>query len=170
MKPIHETMNNSLKPWATPLIIATFIISAVTGILIFFHKADGFVKPVHEWLSWALVTGGAVHVAANWKMFKAYFTRKAGLAIISTGLVITLASITVPMKEAPGGNPAVKINKALAGVPLETLGPITKLTPDEAVGKLEKSGLKVTGAGQSVREIAAANGKKENQVLGTLFE
>ena len=163
-------MNTSIKQWATPLIIATFIISGVTGILIFFHKGDGFVKPVHEWLSWALVTGGAFHTAIHWKSFKAYFTRRAGIAIISTGLIITLASITVPMKEGPGGNPAVKINKALASVPLESLGTIVKLTPDEAVGKLEKSGLKVTGAGQSVREIAAANGKKENQVLGTLFE
>ncbi|NTW51254.1 MAG: DUF4405 domain-containing protein [Chlorobiaceae bacterium] len=159
-----------MKSWATPLVIATFIISGVTGILMFFHKGDGFVKPVHEWLSWALVSGGAIHVAANWKLFKAYFTRRAGIAIISTGLIITVASITVPMKEGPGGNPAIRINKALAAAPLETLGTIVKLTPEQAVSKLEKSGLKVTGAGQSVKEIAAANGKKENQVLGTLFE
>ncbi|UWX58120.1 hypothetical protein NY406_02270 [Chlorobaculum sp. MV4-Y] len=44
-------MKPTLKSCATPLIIATFVISAVTGILIFFHKEGGLIKPVHEWLS-----------------------------------------------------------------------------------------------------------------------
>ncbi|NTW88848.1 MAG: DUF4405 domain-containing protein, partial [Desulfobulbaceae bacterium] len=97
-------MKPTLKSWATPLIIATFIISAVTGVLIFFHQESGLIKPVHEWLSWALVTGGVLHTVANWKSFTNYFSRKAALAIISTGLIITIAAITVP-SQGKGGNP-----------------------------------------------------------------
>lgn len=41
-------MTPTLKSWATPLVIATFIISAVTGILMFFHQEIGLIKPVYE--------------------------------------------------------------------------------------------------------------------------
>jgi len=162
-------MKPTLKSWATPLIIATFIISAVTGILIFFHKEGGLIKPVHEWLSWALVTGGVLHTIANWKSFTNYFSRKAALAIISTGLIITVAAITVP-SQGKGGNPMKRISNTLSTASVETLAPVVKLSPEQAVAKLEKKGLKVGDAGQSIKAIAAANGSEEQKVILALFE
>jgi hypothetical protein len=162
-------MNPSSKSWATPTIISAFTISAVTGILMFFHKGDGLVKPVHEWLSWALVAGGVTHVAANWKTFKAYFTRKPALAIIAIGAIVTISTVTIPAQEGKG-NPAMKINSTLASSSVETLSQVVHLTPEQAVQKLEKSGLKVGAPDQSIKSIAADNGKKENMVLFALFE
>ncbi len=162
-------MKPTLKSWATPLIIATFIISAVTGILIFFHKESGLVKPVHEWLSWALVTGGVLHTIANWKSFANYFSRKGALAIISTGLIITIAAITVP-SQGKGGNPFMRVNRTLSTASVETLAPIVKLTPEEAVAKLEQKGLKVGNANQSIKEIATANDSEAQKVILALFE
>jgi hypothetical protein len=162
-------MKPTLKSWATPLVIATFIISAVTGILIFFHKEGGLIKPVHEWLSWALVTGGVLHTIANWKSFANYFSRKAALAIISTGLIITIAAITVP-SQGKGGNPFMRVNRTLSTASVETLAPIVKLTPEEAVAKLEQKGLKVGNANQSIKEIATANDSEAQKVILALFE
>ena len=162
-------MKPTLKSWATPLIIATFIISAVTGILIFFHKEGGLIKPVHEWLSWALVTGGVLHTIANWKSFTNYFSRKAALAIISTGLIITIAAITVP-SQGKGGNPFMRVNRTLSTASVETLAPVVKLTPEQAVAKLEQKGLKVGNASQSIKEIAATNGSEAQKVILALFE
>ncbi|AOS83097.1 hypothetical protein BIU88_02415 [Chlorobaculum limnaeum] len=162
-------MKPTLKSWATPLVIATFIISAVTGILIFFHKEGGLIKPVHEWLSWALVTGGVLHTIANWKSFANYFSRKAALAIISTGLIITIAAITVP-SQGKGGNPFMRVNRTLSTASVETLAPIVKLTPEQAVAKLEQKGLKVGNANQSIKEIATSNDSEAQKVILALFE
>lgn len=162
-------MKPTLKSWATPLVIATFIISAVTGILIFFHKEGGLIKPVHEWLSWALVTGGVLHTIANWKSFANYFSRKVALAIISTGLIITIAAITVP-SQGKGGNPFMRVNRTLSTASVETLAPIVKLTPEQAVAKLEQKGLKVGNANQSIKEIATSNDSEAQKVILALFE
>jgi len=162
-------MKPTLKSWATPLIIATFIISAVTGVLLFFHIKGGLIKPVHEWLSWALVTGGVLHTVANWKSFTNYFSRKAALAIISTGLIVTIAAITIPT-QGKGGNPFMRVNRTLSTASVETLAPIVKLSPEQAVSKLEQKGLKVGDAGQSIKAIATANGKEEQKVILALFE
>lgn len=162
-------MKPSLKSWATPLVIAAFLISAVTGILMFFHKGDGLVKPVHEWLSWALVAGGALHTAANWNAFKHWFTRKSALAIISLGAIVAVASFTVPFK-SEHGNPFMRVSSKLSGSSVQTVAPIVKLTGDQAVDKLRNNGLKVADASQTIKAIAAENGTKDIKVLEKLFE
>lgn len=39
--------------WATPLTIGSFLLMAVTGLLMFFHLDTGLNKAAHEWLGWA---------------------------------------------------------------------------------------------------------------------
>jgi|WetSurMetagenome_2_1015567.scaffolds.fasta_scaffold315095_2 hypothetical protein len=162
-------MKPTLKSWATPLVISAFTISAVTGVLMFFHKDEGLVKPVHEWLSWALVAGGVFHTAAHWKAFKSWFSRKSSLAIIATGAIVTITAIAVPSKGGHG-NPFMRVNRTLSTASVETLAPVVKLTPEQAVAKLEQKGLKVDDASHSIKEIAVANGSEEQKVILALFE
>ncbi|NTV01695.1 MAG: DUF4405 domain-containing protein [Chlorobiaceae bacterium] len=162
-------MKPTLKSWATPLIISAFIISGITGILLFFHKEGGLVKPAHEWLSWALVAGATLHTASHWKSFTGYFSKKSALAIISAGVVIAVASVTAPIQEGHG-NPFMKAGKALASASVETVAPVARLTPAQAVEKLEKRGIRVGNPTESIKAIAATNGKKDAQVLEALFE
>ncbi|MEZ5476590.1 MAG: DUF4405 domain-containing protein [Thiolinea sp.] len=60
----------TLRNWATPITIGSFIISAITGVLIFFHINIGLVKPAHEWLSWFMILGVAMHLVINWRALK----------------------------------------------------------------------------------------------------
>jgi hypothetical protein len=162
-------MKPNFKSWATPLIIATFIISGITGILLFFHNEGGLVKPVHEWLSWALVAGAILHTAAHWKGFTGYFSRKQALAIISIGVIIALASFTVPVKGGHG-NPFMKAGKAMASASVEKVAPVANLSAEQALDKLEQKGIRVASSSQSIKAIATANGKKEVEVLEVLFD
>jgi hypothetical protein len=161
-------MKLTFNSWATPLVISAFIISGITGLMLFFHLEAGLVKPVHEWLSWAFVAGALIHTAAHWKSFKSYFSRKTALAIISAGAIIVLAAVTIPSRGGHG-NPFMKISGTLASAPLGTVAGIVHLTPEQAVEKLGKSGLKVADSSQTVKMIAADNGKKEIVVLEALF-
>ena len=162
-------MNQTLKSWATPLIIATFLISGVTGLLLFFHVEGGLVKPVHEWLSWALIAGALLHTAAHWRGFTNYFKKKPSLAFIAAGALVAVGSFTAPVKGGHG-NPFMKAGKALAAAPVGAVAPIANLTPAQAVEKLAQRGIRVADPSQTVKGIAAANGKKEAEVLEVLLD
>ncbi|EWS63204.1 hypothetical protein Y695_03563 [Hydrogenophaga sp. T4] len=36
------------RPWITPLVMGSFALSAVTGVLMFFHLDTGLNKAAHE--------------------------------------------------------------------------------------------------------------------------
>jgi hypothetical protein len=69
-----------------------------------------------------------------------------------------------------GGNPAMKISKALAAAPLETVASVARQTPEQAIEKLQKQGIKVVDTRESITAIARENGKKDIAVLSLLFE
>ena len=50
------------REWATPITIGAFLLSAVTGVLLFFHLDSGLNKLAHEWLSWVLLAAVAFDV------------------------------------------------------------------------------------------------------------
>jgi hypothetical protein len=110
-----------------------------------------------------------LHTLSNLKQFNTYFSKNPGLVIIVGGLLITASSILVP-GEGGHGNPAMKITKALGSSSLETVAAVAHITPETAVGKLEKKGIKVSGTGASIHEIAAENSREDIMVLGTVFE
>ncbi|HEY1090516.1 MAG TPA: DUF4405 domain-containing protein, partial [Burkholderiaceae bacterium] len=60
------------RPWITPVVMGAFLLSAVTGVLMFFHLDSGLNKTAHEWLSWAMVIGVGLHVLLNMPAFKRY--------------------------------------------------------------------------------------------------
>jgi hypothetical protein len=160
-------MSAPMKSWATPLATGTFIILAVTGILMFFKIEAGYSKPVHEWLSWAMVTGVMLHITANWRAFTGYFSRKPALAIIGAGVLITLLSVFLPAENEQ--NPRMKMTKALGSSKLETVAMVAGQKSESIIGKLEQKGIRVESPTMSIREIAAKNSKKEMDVLGIIF-
>jgi hypothetical protein len=164
-------MNASLKPWATPVASGAFLISAVTGVLIFFDIEMGAVEPVHKWLSWLLLGGVGVHIFSNWNQFSGYFSKRPALGIIGMALVVTVASL-LPVfgeKEEGGGRGAGIASKALESSSLETVALVLKTTPQVLVSRLEKSGIVTDASHSTIKEIAARNGKSGKMVLGALF-
>ena len=157
-----------MKSWATPLATATFVILAVTGTLMFFKVEAGFIKPIHEWLSWAMTAGVVLHIIANWKAFTGYFLRKPALAIIGTGLVVTLIAVFAPAGEHP--NPRINITKALASARLETVAEVAGQNSATLIEKLGSKGITVSLASMSIREIAKQNNKKDMEVLALIFD
>jgi hypothetical protein len=166
-------MKTTLKSWATPLAAGAFTISAVTGILIFFDIEIGIIEDVHKWLSWLLVGGIFLHILSNWKQFSGYFSRKTGVALIGTALLITIAS-TLPIfgedeEDDEKDNSEIIAAKALSSSSLNTVSLVIKTSPQLLVEKLEKSGIVVKDPMLTIQEIARNNGKNEKDVLGSLL-
>lgn len=157
-----------MKSWATPLAIGSFIILAVTGILMFFKIEGGYIKPVHEWLSWLMVAGVVLHTVANRKAFVGYFSRIPAVSIISAGLVVTALAVFMSASRE-GGNPKAKMMKAIQSARLETVAELAGKESGDVVTALAEKGIAVDDPGMSIREIAKLNDKEAMEVLGLVF-
>ena len=157
-----------LKSWATPLAIGAFLISAVTGLLIFFDIEIGMVEPVHKWLSWLLVSGVVLHILSNWKQFTGYFSQRTGLSVIGTAILFTIASL-LPLfggdkKEGKENSGKIAV-QVLESYSLETVALVVKNTPQNLVEQLGKSGIIVHDPSLTIQEIAKNNKKNNRAVL-----
>ena len=95
---------NVQRSWATPIAAGAFLLSAVTGVLIFFHVDSGLNKAAHEWLSWLLLGGVVLHVLANLGGFKRHFATRGGLAVMGAfALVLALSFIAPAAELSPNG-------------------------------------------------------------------
>lgn len=143
---------NPHRPWITPVVIGAFGLSAVTGVLMFFHLDSGLNKTAHEWLSWAMVIGVSLHVLLNLPAFKRYLTQTTGRVVIGLfALVLALSFIPAGGSGGePGFAPPVR---ALAKAPITVLAQVAGTSTDEVKAKLQAQGLTVTSDQQSVADL-----------------
>jgi Domain of unknown function (DUF4405) len=153
------------RPWITPVVIGAFFLSAVTGVLMFFHLDSGLNKTAHEWLSWAMVIGVTLHVLLNMPAFKRYFTQNTGRAIMGAfALVLVLSFIPAGGEggSEPGFAPPVR---ALAKAPITVLAQVAGTNADDLKAKLQAQGLTITSDQQSVADLVGPDLRKQ---IGTI--
>lgn len=150
----------TLRDWATPLTIGSFTLIAVTGILMFFHLDTGLNKEAHEWLSWALLAGVALHASANFLAFKRYFQRRTALVLMGA-FVLILGLSFLPLSGKEDGKPLrIKANDALLSAPISLVAQVAGKDVQTVVAQLKAAGITVT-AEQNLRQTA---GDREDQM------
>ncbi len=157
----------SLRSWATPLVIGSFLVMAVTGVLIFFHLDSGLNKTLHEWAGLALLAGAVAHVTLNWRAFALYFRRPLARVLIGSGaLVLALSFIPLPGsgRLTPG-----QVFAALGTARIETLADLTGQTPDAAIAALEQAGVTGARAETTVDALAQGDRGRQQAILAALF-
>jgi len=155
---------NPHRPWITPVVIGAFGLSAVTGVLMFFHLDSGLNKLAHEWLSWALVAGVLLHVGLNVNAFKRYLSQPTARVVMGV-FVLALGLSFVPLggaKNEPGFAPPVH---ALAQAPISVLAQVAGTSTDDVKARLQAQGLNVTSEQQSVADLV---GHDLRQQIGAL--
>ncbi len=157
------------REWATPVIIGAFILSAVTGIAVFFHIHIGLVRWSHEWLSWLLVAALVPHIITNFTNFKRYFVEAKGLIIMGI-FAILLAVSFVPLGGGKSRPPFFASVRALAQAPLPVLAQVAKITPEELRARLAKTRLPApTSDQQTLAELAGPSVRRQAHILSDLL-
>ena len=132
------------RPRITPVVMGAFLLSAVTGVLMFFHLDSGLNKTAHEWLSWAMVIGVALHLLLNMPAFKRYFTQTPGRVIMGL-FALVLALSFIPAGGSAGSEPGFAPPvRALAKAPIPVLAQVAGTSNDDVKGRLQAAGLTVT--------------------------
>ena len=89
-----ETMTKLLnKDLATSLTALLFAVIGVSGVMMFFHFFDNYVKEMHEILGLAFIAGVLLHVFFNFKAFKKYFGK--GVFLLVTLATLVTATVFV---------------------------------------------------------------------------
>ncbi|MCI5142023.1 MAG: DUF4405 domain-containing protein [Candidatus Electrothrix sp. ATG1] len=139
------------RDWVTPITTGSFLLTAATGVLLFFHAATGLNKAIHEWLSWVFLIGAVLHLAANFTTFKKYLAQRKGQVMLGVS-VLLLALNFVPIE---GGHepPFVPPVRALAQTPLTTLAQVAQTSPEQLRKHLIGAGLAVSSDDQSISDL-----------------
>lgn len=118
----------SLRSWATPLTVGSFLLIATTGVLMFFHLDSGLNKVAHEWLGWFLLAAVGAHLWLNWRAFSTYFKRPVALSIMGASAVLLAASF-MPVAGASGEVPVREVLSGLTKAPISTVAAVAGKAP-----------------------------------------
>ena len=156
---------DQINRWATPLTTGLFLVSAVSGVALFFHVGASVFHGMHEWLSMVLLVPVAVHLWKNWLPFTSYLKRGwlwAPLGLSLAAAIVFAAPAVVG--GGAGGNPQMAMYRAVAEAPIAAVAPVLKTTPEALVARLAAAGVPAT-IEQSMAEAAEAAGKEARGVV-----
>lgn len=150
------------REWVTPITAGAFLLSGVTGALMFFHVDSGLNKVAHEWLSWVLVIGVGLHLVTNIKVFKRYFSQPKGRWLMGA-FVVLLAVSFVPV--GGGKPPFVAPLEVLSHTPLDQLVLVSELNSEQLLARLTEAGVQVESQQQSVSDLVGDDFRAQANML-----
>jgi len=157
----------TIRTWATPLTIGSFLLMAATGLLLFFEWNTGLTTVAHQWFSWFFLIGVAGHIATNVRPLRNHLRSAWGRASVAVFATVFIASvfswgqITGPQLERP-------IMEALVDAPLSALAAMTHRESETLVRMLEANGL-TAATHENLYSVAERNGIGVNRLLGMIF-
>jgi 4-amino-4-deoxy-L-arabinose transferase-like glycosyltransferase len=155
--------------YGTPLTAGLFLVSAVSGVALFFHWASATFHSMHEWLSMLLLAPFALHLWKNWKPLLAYARRKTLLIPLLLAVVVAVPFALTAGKGGRAGNPAFQTVALLTRASLIDLAPVFQSTPETLLQKLQQRGYKATSTSDSPSTVASASAVSANEVLFSLM-
>lgn len=144
--------------WITPLTMGAFVLTAVTGVLMFFKVRSGLVTPIHEWLSWALVLGGALHVADHWTGIRKHLEGKWGKGFVAGALVLIALAVwpwSAGGEHERRSNPAESI---LGKATVAQIAAISGVKTESVIASLEQAGARDAKPDLTLEAISASTG------------
>lgn len=156
-----------LRDFATATVIGTFVIIAVTGILMFFKVKSSAMEAAHEWLGIVFVIAGLFHIVVNWKAFANYFKKTTPVALITISLAagVVLYALNSTGKPHPAKQVVFKMTKA----PVAKVAPALGMTGEEIISKLREKGLHVNSSDETLEQIARDNNHHPFKVLDIIM-
>jgi hypothetical protein len=154
-----------LREFGTSLASLLFVVVGLSGVLMFFHLFESYVKEMHEVLGVVFFFAVIAHIVANFKGLQTYFGRW-----IYKVFAVLVVAISLGFIFSEDGTPSIKKVTYLKVVnePIENTF-LLYGNFDEVKTSLEASGIKVDGA-KTIKEIATLNKINTKEVLFTLVK
>lgn len=155
-----------LRKYATSATTATFAVVAVTGVLVFFHVGDNYVKGLHEWLGIAFVAAALLHVARHFKSFTALLRQRRTQVMLGLAALVAAGFIaSAAMQPEGGGSPVRQAFQMVVTAPISSLAPLVGKTPEALTAALKAGGLENAAPDQTLGGLARQAGRPLPEVL-----
>lgn len=158
-----------LRQWSTPLIIGAYLVTGISGVMLFFHFGESLIKGAHEWIGILFVIGALLHIKNHWTPFKRYFSKPIAQAVIVSALAAGLSFMVVSGDE-PGGNPVRAVMHSIEQAPLTQVAQLQNRDLNVLVQRMQRAGFTVTDTSQTLQVIADANGHSPRELIPLLFQ
>lgn len=156
-----------LRAWATPLAIATFVLMAGTGVLMFFGIDAGITVVVHQWFSWLFLGAVGAHLTLHVRALSRHLQStsvRLGVGLFAGILVLSLFSwgmVTGPQLKQP-------IERAMLDASVDTLAAVTHVTPATLVARLSAIGIATNGR-ETIAQLSQRHGVSPHRLLAVVF-
>lgn len=159
------------RSWVTPIVIGTSVVVSISGVMMFFHLGERFVKAAHEWVGIAFAVGMLLHIYTHWRPFKQYFSQRVANAILVLCLAVTTGFVVASLggnskKERP---PFRQIVMTVEQAPLSSVAALLDQSPLEVSQRLQQAGITVSGDNPTLMDIARSNQQSPARLLTVLF-
>ena len=158
-----------LHRYGTPLTVGLFLVSAISGVALFFRWAPQAFHSMHEWLSLVLLAPFAVHMWKNWRPLIGYFRRRTLTIPLALSLVVALPFAVNGLTATRTGSPAFRVVRLMTAAPLTTLAPVLKTTPERLQAALQDRGFTVASISDRFDTIVASGSIPPERVLFDLL-
>ncbi|SOC85035.1 hypothetical protein SAMN05421890_3526 [Ensifer adhaerens] len=163
-------MKDTLLRYATPALTSLFVVSLISGVIIFFHLGPAWLHGVHEWLSMVLILPFVLHMWRNWRPFVNYFKRTAMPVSLAAGVAAVAAFGLVPAgaEGERSGPPQFALAATMVAATPAAVAPVLGVSPEVLVDSLKAAGFDAADAATSMKSMAEANGKSSTDVYKVL--
>ncbi|WP_321311526.1 DUF4405 domain-containing protein [Halarcobacter sp.] len=158
-------MKFKFKDVATSMATVVFLVVAVSGLMLYFKIFNSQVKELHEILGLAFVAAAVLHVTANWKAMKNYFTKK--IFISAALVVVVISGLFISQNLDKGADPKGTALRSIINAPLDASLKVLAVDYDEAMMRLENANIKNLNK-KSLGEIAKANGDSPFKIIAII--
>ncbi len=153
------------KDFATSFTTVSFMVVGLSGVMIFFHLFDNYVKDLHEILGLFFVAVVFLHVVFNWKSMKNYFSKKIFNIALVFALLVSIGFVF--SSSSKGENPKGILIESVLKAPLNISTAVLNIQQNEAIAKLELAGIKIV-ENSTIDQIAKANQTSPFKIVAIL--
>jgi len=158
-----------LRQWSTPLIIGAYLVTGISGVMLFLHYGESLIKEAHEWIGMLFVIGALLHIKNHWTPFKRYFSKPIAQTVIVSSLAAGLTFMVVSGDE-PRGNPVRAVMQSIEQAPLSQVAQLQNRDLNDLVQRMQSAGFSVNDPSQTLQVIADANGHSPRELIPLLFQ
>jgi hypothetical protein len=156
----------NIRRFATPLIIGAGLISAMTGLLMFFTTEQPFLS-AHEIVGLGFAVAIVLHIYTNWRPFKKYFSQRSVIIIVVAWLIgVGLVARTAIFSK---GEPEELIMEKMEQTSITRMALIVDMDVDTLVKRLGNDGYTVSDSEMSIEQLADQHGVDTDDILLLVF-
>jgi hypothetical protein len=152
---------------STSSTILLFFVMSITGVMLFTHFLDNYVKEIHELFGLLFIVAVAFHISVNFFSFKEYPKKKSFMVLSSIIVSIIAIFIIAQSTMQKGDNPKKLLMDAMLEAPIEHSIKVLDKDFNKAIKKLENNGIKVNRE-DSISKIAKDNNKSPFEIVNII--